>query len=71
MSTSQKAVTPDFDRSRIDEIIKAAHRERNEAIGQLFGFGFTVVKDTISGLGRGIGNKADETHGSIAGSAKG
>ncbi len=66
MSTSHKAVTQDFDRSRIDEIIKAARRERNEAIGQLFGFGFTVVKDAVQGLGRGHG----ETRGTLAGGAK-
>lgn len=67
MSTSHKAPKPDFERPRIEEIMKAAHRERNEAIGQLFGFGFTVVKDAI----RGIGHKdADHVQGPVAG-AKG
>jgi hypothetical protein len=52
MSISHKTPKSDYDPIRIDEIIKAAKRERNEAIGQLFGFGFTAVKDAVGGLAR-------------------
>ncbi len=38
-------VTPE----RIREIMMVAHRERNAAIRQLFGSGFTAVKNAVRG----------------------
>lgn len=52
MSISHKTPKSDYDPILIDEIMKAAKRERDEAIGQLFGFGFTVVRDAVCGLAR-------------------
>ena len=49
MSKNQTAIKSKVSAERIDEIMKAAHRERNEAIRQLFGFGFKVVKDALRG----------------------
>lgn len=60
MSIYRKApefkVTPE----RIEEIMKAAHRERAEYIGQLFGFGFTVVKDAVRNA---FGHKTAQSRG--------
>ena len=52
---------------RIDEIVKQAHRERAEAIQQLFGFGFTVVTDAVKGaFGRRETKPVDRSTGSAA-----
>jgi hypothetical protein len=40
---------PEVSHELIEAAMKRAHRERNEAIRQLFGFGFTVAKDTVRG----------------------
>lgn len=39
-----------FRSARVDDILKAAHRERAEAIRQLFGFGFGVVAEKAKSL---------------------
>jgi hypothetical protein len=49
----------------IDEIMKAAHRERNEAIRQLFGFGFTAVKDVVVD---GLAKRSEPARKAVAGS---
>jgi len=38
---------------QLRQIVENAHHERAEAVAQLFGFGFTVLKNTLRGVGRG------------------
>ncbi len=55
MSTNIRTEKVDVSRETVEEIMKQAHRERAEAIAELFGFGFTVVKDTVK---NGFGHRA-------------
>lgn len=47
MSMIEKGNKPEITREMIEEITLRARQERAEAIKQLFGFGFTVVKNSV------------------------
>lgn len=67
MSTNGNIEKMDVSPERIDEIMKRAHRERAEAIQQLFGFGFSVVKDAVkSTFGRRGTKPIDRQAGNVA-----